>query len=128
MTKFKICSDVGGTARGSILFGHRKDHADFTLFSFRTGEVDLFNTFDNNHDEVLPVGEVELGTEWSTSYNGVQPFVQVGFVSQTWFNAGSATMPRNQIALIACLRDVAPGVYFVAVKRYPLPRTVSIMF
>jgi hypothetical protein len=90
-----------GTARGSILFGRNKQSA-ISLTTFRAGEtVDLAEdenidtatglSMAANHDQVMPVAEVEAGAEWSRQMGRVVPLVRVGIVAQSWFDAGSAT-------------------------------------
>jgi hypothetical protein len=90
-----------GTARGSILFGRNKQSA-ILLSHQQLGELDPTEADDTppistgaslaaNHDQVMPVAEVEAGAEWSRQMGRIVPFVRVGIVAQTWFDAGSAT-------------------------------------
>jgi hypothetical protein len=90
-----------GTARGSILFG-RSHQSALTLSHFQFAETDPADAAENVdtatssslvtvHDQVMPVAEVEAGAEWSRHMGRFVPFVRVGVVAQSWFDAGSAT-------------------------------------
>jgi hypothetical protein len=72
-----------GKARGAILFGTAKEHL-------------VFSTPTTIHDrsarqaDVMPVGELEVGGEFSHELGRALGFVQLGFVGQAWWGAGNA--------------------------------------
>jgi hypothetical protein len=99
-----------GSARGAILFGSGKQQA--TLQSVRIGRnsfpgpipffmihgasavppVSNFNTVTVNEsfaswDDVLPVGELELGVEYARNIGPARLFAQLAFVGQVWWGA-----------------------------------------
>jgi len=86
--------------RTSILFGKNKfqtdkDHQfqccpDETLEQFTVSHTE-------EHDQVIPVLELELGAEWSKCMGSFTPFVRVAGVAQSWIDAGSATSDTGNL-------------------------------
>jgi hypothetical protein len=79
---------VFGMARGSLLYGDGET-------SLRAGEdLDLQQPFltrrDTSREDLLPVGEMQLGVEWSPSWSGWQPFVRSALEGQVWDGVGNA--------------------------------------
>jgi hypothetical protein len=80
---------VFGMARGSLLYGDGET-------SLRAGEdLDLAQPFltrrDTSREDLLPVGELQLGAEWSPNWSGWQPFVRSALEGQVWDGVGNAT-------------------------------------
>ena len=76
---------VYGSARGSLLFGTLSENFQITspLVANAAGS--------NNSTSIIPVGEVEMGGEWSHCWGRVRIFGQLGVVGQIWGNAGNAS-------------------------------------
>jgi len=99
-----------GSARGAVLFGDRRLHAEYAEFDRNTNFNRLFQAFDRRYNDVLPIGELELGGLYSQNMGSMTPFLQVGFVTQTWFGAGTATTYRDNLGFIGL--TAAAGVTF----------------
>jgi len=79
-------------ARGSLLYGEGKSHLaageDLDLAN------PLFTTKVTERDDVLPIGEIQVGVQWSgyrMPYGGWTPFLRLAAESQLWSGAGSAS-------------------------------------
>ncbi len=105
-----------GNARGSILFGTRKQTAsteevyvgtlaDNTPFNLRTSDVATARG-----DAVLPVVECEVGVEYGRPVGRFYPFVRAGLVSQVWFNAGNSSSTDGTFGFLGL--EAALGVNF----------------
>jgi hypothetical protein len=84
-------SDFGvyGSARGSLLFG---SNAQNYFASSGAGMI----SGSSSGSSILPVGEVELGGEWSHCFcNRFRLYAQVGVVGQIWINGGDAAQGAN---------------------------------
>ena len=84
------CSDFGlyGSARGSLLFGSSVQNYNTNIGGVNSGSA-------TNSSIILPVGEMELGAEWSHVWGRFRLSAQVGVVGQIWFNGGAATEGAN---------------------------------
>lgn len=90
-----------GSTRGSVLFGSGKmagaqRTVERRVITPRTGRPQVVNAATLNEsateqDDVLPVGELEVGAEWARDFGRTLLFVRTGLVGQAWFGAGNAT-------------------------------------
>jgi hypothetical protein len=85
-----------GTARGSLLFGEQST-------TFVGGEdldliTPLFTFANSEEDDLLPVGELQLGVDWwSAQYSWGQFFVHGALEAQLWSGAGSAVSEEGSL-------------------------------
>jgi hypothetical protein len=82
-----------GNARGSVLFGNGRQRANRSNI-VTLGGVTLANVLEDNEtsqDDVLSVGELEVGAEYGANAGRFRWFVQAGFVGQVWLGAGNAS-------------------------------------
>src|SRR5262249_46417546 len=49
------------------------------------------------HDDVVPMDDLEIGLEWGRMVGQARLFLRAGIVSQTWFNAGTATSENGDL-------------------------------
>jgi hypothetical protein len=75
---------VYGRARGSMLIGQEHD-----LMQYTTATVNG-STFSSSN-QVVPVGELEVGLDWFRRYRAYGFFMQGGFVVQSWFGVGNTS-------------------------------------
>lgn len=84
-----------GMARGSLLLSE----GESTLFARE--DLDLTNSFNTNRtsdrDDLLPIGEIQVGLEWRQSYRTHNPFIRAAFESQVWGDAGSASSEEGNL-------------------------------
>jgi hypothetical protein len=86
-------------ARGSLLFGPNS-------VTFAGGEdLDLLNPFQTTsttlQDDILPIGEIQLGGEWrSTASAWGQVFAHGAFETQLWSGAGNASSLDGNLGLV----------------------------
>jgi hypothetical protein len=73
-----------GIARGSILFGNRFEQG---LSNINDVNFDV----QNRHESLLPIGELQLGTQWSEPIGRGVFFVRTGIEAQVWGDAGNIT-------------------------------------
>jgi hypothetical protein len=76
-------------ARGTLLIGSTRLFADASRVQVANGmfsDASLGNV-SACHNLAVPVGELELGMQWSRSFGRFLPFLRVGVNGQTWFNA-----------------------------------------
>jgi len=73
-----------GMARGSILFGNRSEQGLSNIFDSN------FNV-QNRHESLLPIGELQLGTQWSEPIGRGVFFARTGIEAQVWGDAGNIT-------------------------------------
>jgi hypothetical protein len=80
-----------GDVRGSLLYGHGKEFAGQVFL----GGAPAGQAFASQGDRglMLPVGELELGVGWDGALGQSLWSFNVGFASQMWWNAGSASVP-----------------------------------
>lgn len=76
------------TARGSLLFGPGKQNAQIALTT-PAGPV-LLNEAISSYDEILPVGELELGVGGKRAMARAIAFLELGVNAQAWIEAGNA--------------------------------------
>lgn len=88
---------VYGLSRGSLLFGERRQRA-FSVVDGVDDQVSL------THNSVLPVMEIEAGTNWTRNMGAYDFFAEGGFVGMVWFNAGNAA---NSDAIVADVFNTA---------------------
>jgi hypothetical protein len=90
---------VFANARGSLLFGQNKA-------TFAGGEdLDLTTPFRTayatSQDDVLPIGEIQLGGEWTSIARAWgQVFVWGAFERQLWSGAGNASTLEGNLGLV----------------------------
>jgi hypothetical protein len=84
-----------GMARGSILFGEMHQAASTSQTLAQGGSVGVFplSSLVASGPTVVPVGEVELGVQWTACWRRFHPFLRTGIQAQTWFNALSTAAP-----------------------------------
>lgn len=111
------CLSVYGGLRGSILFGRSIQRA--TLRSTTVGmleneipvnQVSIQNATSGYVNDVLPVGELELGVDCTKDIGKATLFLQTGFVSQVWFDAGNASSRDGNLGFVGL--SVTAGVHF----------------
>ena len=73
-----------GIARGSILFGNRFEQGLSNI-------NDLNFDVQNRHESLLPIGELQLGTQWSEPIGRGVFFARTGIEAQVWGDAGNIT-------------------------------------
>jgi hypothetical protein len=102
------------TGRGSVLFGRARTHSfQRTVANYRItpvrGAVQTVNTTTardatRDHNDDLPVDDLELGVEWSRVVGPVRLvgplrlFLRTGLVGQGWFDAGNGTSDRGDLS------------------------------
>jgi hypothetical protein len=90
-----LCCGVAlyGSARGSILFGNKRNQSNFVYFDLDapTPVLAEYDQFRDSHEDVLPISELELGLEWGGEVCDSHVFVQVAWVGQAYHELGSAT-------------------------------------
>jgi len=88
-------------ARGSLLYGQGESRLN-------AGEdLDLANPFYTTtvaeRDDVLPIGEIQLGVQWSGNkmpYGGWTPFLRLAAESQLWSGAGGAASEDGDLEFV----------------------------
>jgi len=85
-----------GSARGSLLFGSGSQFGSATAPDLINGGVNAVGT--NSQTSVMPVGEIELGSEVFYNWGRFRLFGQVGVVGQAWWGAGNASQGLNLAA------------------------------
>jgi hypothetical protein len=75
---------VYGQMHGAILFGNAKDNQYAVVNGVPLQLI-------REESRVLPVGELEVGAEYSKNVGRASVFVQVGFVGQIWWGGGNAS-------------------------------------
>jgi hypothetical protein len=85
------CDGFGlyGLARASLLFGHAKESASVTR-----ALVEGARDFDAaaSRESLLPMLDIELGAEYTTSLGDACLILQAGLVGQVWFNAENPSL------------------------------------
>lgn len=80
---------VFGLARGSLLFG------DGELSLSAVEDQDLANPLTTNRsvdrDDLLPIGEIQLGLQYTPFCGSKQPYIHLAMEGQVWHGAGSAS-------------------------------------
>jgi hypothetical protein len=105
-----------GTARGSLLFGTRKQNvnteevyavtlADNTPFSLGHTEAATAHG-----DTLLPVMELEVGIEYGLPVGQFYPFIRTGLVAQVWFGAGNSSSTDGDLGFLGL--EASLGVNF----------------
>jgi hypothetical protein len=94
-----------GIARGSVLFGDGKAQAfprtvENQQIIPRRGPTQFVRStnlaqHNSSSEDTLPMGDFEVGVSWTKITGRASFFLQAGFVSQTWFDAGSATIDEG---------------------------------
>lgn len=100
---------IYATARGSVLFGRESSRAfqetvENVKIVPRRGPTRVINTSmltqqSESSEESVPMGDFEVGVSWTRTTGRASFFLQAGFVSQTWFDAGSATIEEGHFSL-----------------------------
>jgi hypothetical protein len=98
------------SARGALLFGRSRSQAFQRTREVRTvtptrGLASTVNTTtvtgnNDSRDDLLPVGDLELGAEWARDTGRIRFFVRTGFVGQVWFGAGNATSENGNLGFL----------------------------
>ncbi|MGD9647739.1 MAG: Lpg1974 family pore-forming outer membrane protein, partial [Pirellulales bacterium] len=73
-----------GIGRGSILFGRRNELADSQIPNAS------FNVF-SRHESLMPIGELQLGMQWTEALGRGVFFARTGVEGQVWGDAGNIT-------------------------------------
>ncbi|HMP03137.1 MAG TPA: Lpg1974 family pore-forming outer membrane protein [Gemmatales bacterium] len=83
--------------RVSVLFGDGRQSATSIQYGadFGFGEPVTAQGSSVNRDTVMPVTELEIGAEFSTSMGSSQLFAQGGFVGQVYYGAGNSSRSGN---------------------------------
>lgn len=79
------CFGLYGNLTTSVLFGSAEDAYAGQAPNGTAGN------FSRHQVSVLPIGELEVGAEYSKPLHHARFFVQTGFVGQVWWGAGSAS-------------------------------------
>ena len=83
-------SDFGlyGSTRGTLLFGsNAQNYFATTPMTSLAGSSSAAG--------ILPVGELEIGGEWSHCWGRFRLSAQLGVIGQIWFNGGNAAQSAN---------------------------------
>jgi hypothetical protein len=75
---------IYGQVYGAILFGNEDE-------SYTAVNNGVLQGYTHSHNEVLPVGEMELGVEYQRNVGRAKAFVQAGFTGQVWWGGGNAS-------------------------------------
>jgi hypothetical protein len=75
---------VYGNVNGAVLFGTAKE--DYNVLN-----NGIHQEFSRQPNTVLPIGELEIGAEYSRNVGRARAFVQTGFVGQVWWGGGNAS-------------------------------------
>jgi hypothetical protein len=88
-TRFSIY----GTARGTLLFGdsHQAASVDEVVAVKGTLIAVTPASASASHVSAVPVGELEIGLQWTGMWRRFYPFLRTGVTAQTWFNALTAS-------------------------------------
>ncbi len=81
-------------SRGSILFGGGSSTGGFTIAG---GPLSLNLESTSHRSDILPIAELELGTEFTQTLGQFNFFARVGFLGQAWFGADNATQGLSTI-------------------------------
>jgi len=88
------CSGFGvyASARASILFG--SGHLSSGSVTGPASDIGFTSsTASGSQTSVIPVGEMEIGGEWSKAWGRFRVFAQVGVIGQIWWGTGNAAEP-----------------------------------
>jgi hypothetical protein len=88
-----------GLARGSVLFGT----GDVSLAAYdNLASVSAFTMdYSAERDDVLPVGEVQIGADWKGRRGAWgQFFIRGAFEGQVWWGAGNASSEDAEVGLL----------------------------
>src|SRR5262249_2590339 len=88
---------IYGTGRGSFLFGNFHQFANVTTVEAKDGTITetIGPSATACHKAAVPVGELELGIQWSGEWGRFHPFLRTGVEAQTWFDALSGATVRE---------------------------------
>jgi len=88
---------IYGTGRGSFLFGDFHQFANVTTVQANDGTITetIGPSATACHKAAVPVGELELGIQWSGEWGRFHPFLRTGVEAQTWFDALSGATVRE---------------------------------
>jgi hypothetical protein len=75
-----------------------------------TTTVSNFNEATSGGDDILPIGEMELGIEYTRNWGRMRFFGQAAFVGQAWFGAGGPAEADGNLGLIGL--SVRTGVTY----------------
>lgn len=90
-----------GNARGTVLFGGGKSFAATQeVQRTATTSVTTFNDALGSQDDILPVGELEVGLEYARAVGRLYLFSQTGLVGQLWQGAGNATSENGNLGFV----------------------------
>jgi hypothetical protein len=102
---------VYGNIRGSLLFGEAEQRVYLlTTSPGLFGPNSYASLFRANRDTFLPVGEMELGAEYSRIFGWIHPFIRTGLVAQSWFGAGSASSDGGNLGFLGL--EVSAGLNY----------------
>ncbi len=97
-----------GSARTSLLFGDSKQ--SFTGVQRFTPAGEVATQFFSQRNEVLPVGEIELGLEYSVDCGCCLLVFQGAYVGQIWYGAGSASSQSGNLGFTGM--TLTAGIHF----------------
>jgi hypothetical protein len=105
---------VFGNVRGSLLFGtsRRESTVAESATNLATGNFEPVSATSGSesNEDVLPVGEVEVGAEWSYNTCSHRYFIQTGWVGQVYHNLGSATDNNGNLGFTGL--SLSAGIQF----------------
>jgi hypothetical protein len=92
-----------GSARGALLVG-RAGQSFFFSDTINDPNGILGNsTFTSqagdHRDEVVPVGEIEVGVEYAVCLTSCRPYFRAACINQTYFGVGSASVTNTNLSL-----------------------------
>ncbi len=98
-----------GAARGSVLFGGTRQQSfqrtvvsqQVTVGTAAPKTTTTSTLFQGTRvgDETIPMGDFEVGVNWTRPAWGMLVFVQAGVVDQTWFGSGTATSESGNLGV-----------------------------
>jgi len=104
---------VYANGRGSMIFGTQKESASLNTVTVPPGGVTTTQllTAYAQQDRLLPITELEVGTEYFLRWGRSEWFARAGLIHQVWFGAGNAannqTITGTGAALTVPLTQVA---------------------
>jgi hypothetical protein len=98
-----------GVARGSVLFGSTRvqsfqrtvlnQQTTVAPAAPKTVSASILVQGVTSGDETIPMGDFEVGANWTRPLGAVLVFVQAGLVNQTWFGSGTATSASGDMGV-----------------------------
>ena len=100
---------IFGMARGSLVFGDGE--STLTAIEDQDLDTELTTTRVTNRNDLLPIGEMQVGLQWAPQGMGVyQPYLHLAMESQIWSGVGNASQEDGNLGFFGF--NVALGFDF----------------